>query len=85
MSVFRVLKCIGQAVKRNSLKCLVRMLPMGESLYDIASDAVAAYQEKGESGELAGDVAQLAQASPEEIAEAAEKKMPTPEEWREYK
>ena len=46
-----LLRCIGEAVIANGLKALLRAVPMGESVFDIAKDAYDRLQRAARDGD----------------------------------
>jgi formylglycine-generating enzyme required for sulfatase activity len=74
MARYRILlRCVGEAVVANGLKCLAGLVPFGDRLYEIACDAHKRYQNACQIQEAVAQVEAVAQASLDEVkAEARE-------------
>src|SRR5689334_12035594 len=66
------LKCIGQAVYKNGLRGLAGLMPFGECLYDIVTDAYRDLRQASED-EMRAGVAELAAAPAAEVRAEAER------------
>ncbi|MEZ6142204.1 MAG: protein kinase [Zavarzinella sp.] len=61
------LRCVGEAVAAKGLKGLIGLVPMGEQIYEIASEAIERYRRECREARLREDVEQMVQASIEEV------------------
>jgi serine/threonine protein kinase len=66
------LRCVGKAVVKHGLRGLAGLVPMGDSLYDIACDALTGYRRDNADEEMRAEIQALAQASPSQAKQAAE-------------
>jgi hypothetical protein len=65
-------RCIGEAVCARGLKALMKLVPFGESLYDIAEEAYVRLKRSGEEEEQRQALAAAAGATPEQTRHEAE-------------
>jgi formylglycine-generating enzyme required for sulfatase activity len=72
LGALRFLRCVGKAVVKHGLRALAGLVPMGDSLYDIASDAWVEYNRENVDEQLRAEIQSLAQASPAQAKQAAE-------------
>ena len=65
--VFHFLKCVGSAVATHGLRALANLIPLGDVIYDVASDALHNYRDESRDAELRADLEAVAQAPPEQV------------------
>jgi hypothetical protein len=70
--VLRLLRCVGKAVVKHGLRALTHLVPLGDVLYDVASDALAEYHQESRDAQLRADLEAVAQAPPAQVRRAAE-------------
>jgi formylglycine-generating enzyme required for sulfatase activity/serine/threonine protein kinase len=70
--VFHFLRCVGKAVVKHGLRALANLIPLGDVIYDVASDALHDYRDESRDAELRADLEAVAQAPPEQVRHAAE-------------
>jgi serine/threonine protein kinase len=70
--VFRFLRCLGKAVVKHGLRALANLIPLGDVIYDVASDALSEYRDESRDAQLRADLEAVAQAPPEQVRHAAE-------------
>src|SRR5262245_13009404 len=66
-----LLRCIGQALCAKGLRALAGAVPFGESIYEIAEDAIERYRKQGD-GDLRTGLQEVAQVDGGEIKAEAE-------------
>jgi hypothetical protein len=68
----RFLRCIGKAVFKNGTRALAGLIPFGQVLYDIATDAFEEYRKNHAEVELRAELQRVAQASQAEVQHASQ-------------
>jgi serine/threonine protein kinase len=71
--IFTLLQCVGKAVVKNGLRGLVKCLPFGEALSDIAGDAYEDWRQRKQDPERRAEVQALAQATAEEVRQQVDR------------
>jgi F-box protein 11 len=64
-------QCIAQAVRANALRALAGLVPFGEALYDVASDALKRISEFHDGPEQSAALEDIAQAHPDQVKVSA--------------
>jgi len=67
-----LMRCVGRAAAKNAVRALARLVPFGEAVFDVALDTYDEYCKQQGEDALKDDLAELAQASPTEVRQAAE-------------
>ncbi len=68
-----LLECLGRAVVKNAPVALLRCLPFGEALYDIAKDALGEWKRRRQAAvDRRAELEALAQAGPAEVRQQAQ-------------
>jgi formylglycine-generating enzyme required for sulfatase activity len=71
MVMNRLLYCLGQAFARRGLRVLAGLVPLGDQLYEIASEALERYQRDEAESDLRAEVERLLQLQREELERQA--------------
>jgi len=67
------LKCLAQAISERGLKLVTDVVPFGNTLHEIARNTWEYYTRQRQVDHLRGEIEQLAQSSPQQIRDEAEK------------
>jgi hypothetical protein len=69
---FHLLCCIGRVAVKNGARALARLVPFGETAFEIARDAQEEYRRDHLEAELRSELEELVKASPAEVHQIAE-------------
>src|SRR5947207_997655 len=75
-------RCIGSAVCTKGIKALVGLVPFGESLFEIAEETWKQFRQNHHDHALRGQIEAVAQASPEEVRQAARRTADEVADWQ---
>jgi len=70
---FNFLRCLGRVVVKTGARALARLVPFGETAFEIARDAQEEFRRDHTEAELRAELEGLVHASPAEVRQAAEK------------